>query len=111
MRVVPDIQQQLHRLALPAQQATVEAASDARIQQRLANLPGVPWQAHQQVGLQGQRGVFHGQVEQRQVMQLYLRTIGRSTPPAPVAIGTGQSKSRPRRNSGAASSAALSSSG
>jgi hypothetical protein len=41
-----------------------------RVASRRNDLRGIPRQPEQQISLQRQRGVFHRQIEQRQVMQL-----------------------------------------
>ncbi|MNH37789.1 hypothetical protein D3C79_987400 [compost metagenome] len=65
-----DIHEDSQCLALPAKSAAIQTTDHPRRLQRRGDLPGVPWQVQQQIGLQGQRGVFHGQVEQRQIEQL-----------------------------------------
>lgn len=90
MRVMPDIQQQRDPLALPFEFTAVQTAGHARVKQRLADLPLIPRQPHQQVGLDCQSGVFHRQVEQRQVAQHHLGTLRRGAAPVPDTFGTGK---------------------
>ena len=55
--------------------------------QRFDNLRIHPRQPEQQISLQRQRGVFHRQIEQRQIMQLDHTPLSIKTAPLPVVIG------------------------
>jgi len=84
MRVMTYIQQQVEAFALPLECATIQAAHHSGCQQSRSNLLGTPRQIQQQIGLQSERGVFHRQVQQRQIAQLYNLATG--IPPLPLPV-------------------------
>jgi len=70
VRVMANIQQQVQALAVPLERATIQTTDHASRSQSRNNLLSIPRQTQQQISLQRQRGVFHRQIEQRQIPQL-----------------------------------------
>ncbi|MNF17597.1 hypothetical protein D3C80_2211880 [compost metagenome] len=68
MWVMPHIQQQIQTLALPAELPAIETTDHASGLQRVDDLRIQPRQSEQQIGLQRQRGVFHRQIKQGQIV-------------------------------------------
>ncbi|MOA16311.1 hypothetical protein D3C78_1365190 [compost metagenome] len=85
-----DIHEDSQCLALPAESAAIQTTDHPRRLQGRGDLPGVPRQVQQQIGLQRQRSVFHRQVEQRQIVQLDHLPAAINAPPLPVLIRAGE---------------------
>src|SRR3546814_20225034 len=65
----------IQAFAVPIELAAIKTTDDAGRLQRFDDLPGVPRQAQQQVSLERQRGVFHRQIQQRQIAQLHRAAL------------------------------------
>ncbi|MCY1528981.1 hypothetical protein D9M68_641050 [compost metagenome] len=101
MGIMPNIQQQREWLTLPIQRSAIQATRNPRTRKGPGNLFDSPGQIKQSIGLQGQRGVLHRQIEQRQPLKAEAFTLVVQAGPGPalpidaqVVIATTQEKRR-----------------
>ena len=81
---MPDVQQQRQSAPIDLHLPTIQPPDQASIRQSASNLFDAPLRLKQNESLQGQRGIFHRQIKQRQLIQGEAIALDAAAAPAPT---------------------------